>query len=261
MKKMPRVLACHTNQVAQNQMAKRLGSAGIHTDCAGDTRQAESRLAGSEYDAVLLDLFLADMDGITFAGTLNGAFPELPVVILSSWPDPAIAAPEASWPGWIDSYTRHVRLLFALRVAASHAGRQDSLTLWIGGQDDCPENSSTGLAQQTPLVRVHHPYQLEEAISANHFDLVIYSPDQDAGIARDIYHILLDSVMPVPLIIHPGPSADGIVGLVRQAVEAEIPLPHHRNWNTAHRPGQPGLSDWTEFKTSEGIEKWESLNH
>lgn len=253
MKNTTRVLACHTNRAILKRISHMLNRAGMRTDCADDTGLAECLMSDNDYDVVLLDLFLADTDGISFAHTLNQAFPELPVLIFSRWPDPEKPVSPAVWPGWVDTYSRHVRLLFALKVMTGHI-RQQQLILCIGEAHDCPVEISASLAQQASLVLARDPYELEEAISTNYFDLVIFSPDQDAGMARDNFRILMDSLMPLPVIIHPGPGAERVVELTRQAAELHVPLPRHKNCDTDHRPGPAVVSEFTDFKTSEGID-------
>ncbi len=254
MKNTIRVLACHSNKATLSHLTSLLNPAGIRTDCADDIGLAESLLIDNNYDAVLLDLFLADLDGISFADTLNEAFPDLPVLIFSSWPDPARPEMTAAWPIWNDSYTRHVRLIFALKVIASNVWNHRPCFLCIGSEDDCPEKISTSLARHASLVRARTPFELEEAISSNDFDLVIYSPDPDAVTAHDNYRILLDSVMPLQLVIHSRPGAGNIVDLVRQTVKMEIPLPGHKPGKASRRPVHPALDDLTDFKTSKGID-------
>lgn len=255
-----RILACHGNKTTLDQIGRSLCGAGMRTDCADDTGLAEALLTDNDYDAVLLDLFLADMDGISFANALNQAFPQLPVLVCSSWPDPAHPGMTATRPEWVDACTRHARLVLALKMMAGNAMSHRQQILCIGNRDDCPEDFGSHLARHASVFRVHNPYELEEAISTNNFDLVVYSPDRDAQTARDNYRILLDSLMPIPLVIHPGSGANCVIDLVRQVTEADIPLPRHAYLNTCDKPENPALFEMEEFQISKGIEQWESLN-
>lgn len=57
---------------------------------------------------------------------------------------------------------------------------------------------------------------------------MIRSPDRAAGTARDNGRILLDSLMPIALVIHPGPGRDRVVDRVSQMTEMDVPLPRHK---------------------------------
>ena len=79
-----RVLVVEDNQVLAGQLRAALAAAGFAVDAAADGVEAEF-LGGTEpYDAVVLDLGLPGMDGLTVLGRWRAAGRTMPVLILTA---------------------------------------------------------------------------------------------------------------------------------------------------------------------------------
>jgi len=64
---------------------------GFHVDCAADGIEAVLKLGVAEYDAIILDLMMPNLDGFTFLETLAENDPErLKKIIITSAASPAV---------------------------------------------------------------------------------------------------------------------------------------------------------------------------
>jgi two-component system OmpR family response regulator len=85
-----RVLVVEDNQVLAGQLRAALAAAGFAVDAAADGIEAEFLGETEPYDAVVLDLGLPGMDGLTVLGRWRGAGRTMPVLILTArgdWTD------------------------------------------------------------------------------------------------------------------------------------------------------------------------------
>lgn len=70
--------------VLGRQLAAAAGGAGYAVDCAGDGEQADQLVHSEQYDAVILDLGLPKIDGLTLLRRWREAGFALPVLILTA---------------------------------------------------------------------------------------------------------------------------------------------------------------------------------
>lgn len=79
-----RILLVEDDIPIQEFLKPALEEAGFPVDLAGDGKTAEQLSAAGNYDALILDLGLPDMDGIDLIGRLRAAGQQAPVLILSA---------------------------------------------------------------------------------------------------------------------------------------------------------------------------------
>ena len=79
-----RVLIVEDETVLAQQLAKALGEAGYAVDCAADGEQADFLTNTGQYDAVVLDLGLPKVDGLTLLRRWREAGIFAPVLILTA---------------------------------------------------------------------------------------------------------------------------------------------------------------------------------
>ncbi|KAA2284701.1 response regulator transcription factor [Arenimonas fontis] len=79
-----RVLLAEDDAELASRLAEALGEAGFAVDRAADGRDAEFRGQTEDYDAVVLDLGLPGMDGLSVLDTWRGNGRRMPVLVLTA---------------------------------------------------------------------------------------------------------------------------------------------------------------------------------
>ncbi len=99
-----RILVVEDEKRIPDFLSRGLESAGYAVDVAGDGATAIDMVHGAEYDLIILDLMLPDMDGLTVLQKIRNRKTSPPVLILSardaggrSREGPGTAAPTIIW--------------------------------------------------------------------------------------------------------------------------------------------------------------------
>src|SRR5437773_649222 len=79
-----RVLVVEDETRLSRQLARVLGDAGYAVDCAGDGERADFLAQTERYDAVVLDLGLPKVDGLTLLRRWRDAGLDMPVLVLTA---------------------------------------------------------------------------------------------------------------------------------------------------------------------------------
>jgi len=79
-----RILIVEDEAVLADQLAQALGQGGYAVDCAGDGDRADFLVRTESYDAVLLDLGLPRVDGLTLLRGWRDAGLDVPVLVLTA---------------------------------------------------------------------------------------------------------------------------------------------------------------------------------
>ncbi len=79
-----RILVVEDEKRIQDFLSRGLESAGYAVDVAGDGATATELIYSTEYDLVILDLMLPDVDGLTLLGKIRNRKVSPPVLILSA---------------------------------------------------------------------------------------------------------------------------------------------------------------------------------
>jgi CheY-like chemotaxis protein len=82
----PRILAVDDNPVSLKVLRHTLGRRGVQVDCAESARQALDAAAQRQYDLVLMDLQMPDVDGLTAAAELRAVpgYQTVPIIALTA---------------------------------------------------------------------------------------------------------------------------------------------------------------------------------
>ena len=83
----PRILLVDDEPKIRGFIARALTAAGYEIDCASGGEEALRRASLGEYDLIILDLIMPDMDGRSVLTTLIRERPEQPVLVLSCLDD------------------------------------------------------------------------------------------------------------------------------------------------------------------------------
>ncbi len=107
-----------------------LGLAGYKTELAGSGQLAIELLGKKPIDAVLMDVTMPDMDGLTALEKMRGQLPKLPVIMMSGHGtiDTAVKATQLGARDFLEKPIARDRLLVALRNALEHQAVVEELT-------------------------------------------------------------------------------------------------------------------------------------
>lgn len=64
-----------------------LSSSGHKCDTAGNGKEALDRLGQNQFDAVITDVVMPEMDGITLTREISQKYPDLPVMVMTGFSD------------------------------------------------------------------------------------------------------------------------------------------------------------------------------
>jgi len=79
-----KILVVEDNGTLAMRIATALKNAGMLPDIASTSRQVEQALAGTEYDAILLDLGLPDRDGLQLMQDLRSRESSIPILVTTA---------------------------------------------------------------------------------------------------------------------------------------------------------------------------------
>ncbi|WP_321937520.1 response regulator transcription factor [Paraburkholderia sp. J8-2] len=81
---MPRILAIEADTLEERSFTAALTSKGLTVDVATSGREGIAKVMAAEYDAIAVDRWLPDLDGVKVLTTLRGIGIETPVVMISA---------------------------------------------------------------------------------------------------------------------------------------------------------------------------------
>jgi len=129
-----RILVVEDEPTLQTQLVQALNAAGYATDAASNGVDAHHLGASEPYDAVLLDLGLPQMDGLTVLKQWRSAGIRMPVLILTardSWHE-KVAGIDAGADDYLGKPFHMEELLARLRALIRRAGGHASAELHCG---------------------------------------------------------------------------------------------------------------------------------
>src|SRR5216117_489135 len=130
-----RILIVEDDPVLSRQLADTLSRAGNAVDCAGDGEEGHFLGETEPYNAVVLDLGLPRMDGITVLKRWRAAGRTMPVLILTargSWPE-KVQGIDAGADDYLAKPFQMEELLARLRALIRRAHGHASTELTCGG--------------------------------------------------------------------------------------------------------------------------------
>ncbi len=132
----PHILIVDDDSRLRGLLRRFLGDSGFRISEAADTAEAESRLAGIEFDLIILDVMLPGEDGRQFATRLLGTGRQVPILMLTALgdADDRIAGLETGVDDYLTKPFEPKELLLRVRaVLRRGARRQVSHVLGFGG--------------------------------------------------------------------------------------------------------------------------------
>jgi two-component system OmpR family response regulator len=129
-----RVLVVEDEAALARQLAQALGAAGYAVDCASDGVRADFLGATERYDAVVLDLGLPGMDGLTLLRRWRESGVTAPVLVLTargSWHEKVVAI-DSGADDYVTKPFQLEEVLARLRALLRRAGGQAAPALRCG---------------------------------------------------------------------------------------------------------------------------------
>lgn len=183
-----RVLVVEDEALLSKQLARALGDAGYAVDRAGDGERADFLARTEHYDAVLLDLGLPKVDGLTLLRGWREAGVAVPVLVLTargSWHE-KVQGIDGGADDYVAKPFRMEEVLARLRALIRRASRQITPELRCGGVALDPRNAKVTVAG-VPVKLSSHEYRVLSYLM-HHRDRVV----SQAELTEHIYSRDLD---------------------------------------------------------------------
>ncbi len=165
-----RLLLCSTDAQKLSPLQQRLSANGVRVDTAIHAERARELLWDTHYDGVVVDLLLADRDGISFAMELREQHPWVPIIVISSTPRSSLAPGE---PTWLQLSAEHARLIFALKQAGQRSAGRAPNILHIEDDDSLAGLVHNTIGRQTHLFRARSAQEAKIAMALRTYDLAL----------------------------------------------------------------------------------------
>ena len=82
----PRVLIVDDDELVLRSLSRALSVAGMNVTAISDPCQAMSAVTADTFDAVLCDIRMPQMSGLTLAQYVRSAYPDLPIMLMTGNP-------------------------------------------------------------------------------------------------------------------------------------------------------------------------------
>jgi len=165
-----RLLLCSTDMQKLAPLQQRLNAAGVEVDSAIHAGAARELLWNRHYDGVVIDLLLADRDGISFAMELRQEHPWVSMLVISSTEQRLRAD---SGPSWLQRSADYARLIFALKQAGQRSAGRAPNILHVEDDDSLAELVQNTIGRQTRLFRARSAQEAKIAMALRQYDLAL----------------------------------------------------------------------------------------
>ena len=156
-----RILVVEDETLLSQQLARALADAGYAVDCAADGERADFLGQTERYDAVILDLGLPKIDGLTVLRRWRDAGFAMPVIVLTargSWHE-KVQGIDSGADDYVAKPFRVEELLARLRALIRRATGQVTPALRSGGVSLDPRLSKVTL-DGTPVKLTSHEFRV-----------------------------------------------------------------------------------------------------
>lgn len=164
------LLLCSTDEQKLAPLQQRLGAAGVDVDGAIHADSARKLLWNRHYDGVVVDLLLADRDGISFAMELRQEHPWVPIMVISTTEQ---RVPTDTGPSWLSRSAEYARLIFALKQAGQRSAGRAPNILHVEDDDGLAALVQNTIGRQTHLFRARSAQEAKIAMALRSYDLAL----------------------------------------------------------------------------------------
>jgi DNA-binding response OmpR family regulator len=221
-----RILLCEDNPEAAIVLFDRLREEGFLADVALTANEAVTRVAGTSYAAILVDLQLPEGDGISLIKQLR-AQPQIYntlLVVLSADLKPSHDAAQPSTVlnilDWLDKPIDIARLIRVLNRPIIHNGGTRPRILHVDSDVELLRIVADVLGAKAEVMSVDSIDEARRALASNRFDVAVLDVATAAGSGFELLHELRDDEGDdIPLIMFSPPGANPVIAAqVRSAL-------------------------------------------
>jgi len=215
-----RLLICEDDADAGSTIQSILTAHGYASDLVTTARDGIAHARSQRYGAVLLDLTLADADGVDVIRALRAdkSTRQLPVIIISG------ALPQSeidtdSYSGWLQKPIDPPRLMQLIRRAIRRSGQRKAIILHVDDDDDTRELFAAALAGRGLLLNASSLGDARTILAARRPDAVVLDIGLPDGSGEDLLSEIKQGGQPLPVILY---SAQEIDVAARRMADAAL---------------------------------------
>ena len=202
----PAVLLCEDDPDVARAVATVLEAAGMRVSAVPSVRQAKVALDQARYDIALVDLHLADADGLELVSDLRtqNATRALPVIIMTARARTSADADRfgtLQLADWLQKPIDPSRLLDAIHNVLLELRGRRARILHVEDDESLTELVEELLSDEAEVVRAHSLAQARARVEAERFDLVILDAALGDGSGLDLLPVLHQAGSEAPPVI------------------------------------------------------------
>jgi PAS domain S-box-containing protein len=202
----PAVLLCEDDPDLARAVADVLESAGMRVSAVSSVHQAKVAVSQSRYDIALVDLHLADADGLELVSDLrtHDATRALPVIVMTAKPRTSADAERLGTlqlADWLQKPIDPSRLLDAIHNVLLELRDRRARILHVEDDESLTQLVEELLSDEAEVIRAHSLAQARAHIEAERFDLVILDAALGDGSGLDLLPVLHEAGNAAPPII------------------------------------------------------------
>jgi len=202
----PAVLLCEDDPDLARAVADVLESAGMRVSAVPSVRQAKVAVTQSRYDIALVDLHLADADGLELVSDLrtHDATRALPVIVMTAKPRTSADADRLGTlqlADWLQKPIDPSRLLDAIHNVLLELRDRRARILHVEDDESLTQLVEELLSDEAEVIRAHSLAQARAHIETERFDLVILDAALGDGSGLELLPVLHQAGSEAPPII------------------------------------------------------------
>jgi PAS domain S-box-containing protein len=202
----PAVLLCEDDPDVARAVATVLEAAGMRVAAVPSVRQAKIALDQARYDIALVDLHLADADGLELVSDLRSqnATRALPVIIMTARAQTSADADRLGTlqlADWLQKPIDPSRLLDAIHNVLLELRGRRARILHVEDDESLTELVEELLSDEAEVVRAHSLAQARAHVEKERFDLVILDAALGDGSGLDLLPMLHQAGSEAPPVI------------------------------------------------------------
>jgi hypothetical protein len=172
-----RILLCSSDFTKLKPLSDQIERQGFRPLCATHADMARKLLVDAPVCAVILDLLLADSDGVSLGLELRKTCPWLPVLVLTTETNPAAQTANDS-PAWVSRVSAQARLIFALKQACRAWEGVPPRILHLEENDESAALLRGTLEDRASLFRARSIPEARIAMAVRDYDIAIVDTAQ-----------------------------------------------------------------------------------
>jgi len=204
-----RLLICEDDADAGYTIQSILTAHGYASDLVTSVRDSIAHARSQRYNAVLLDLTLADSDGIEVMRALRASKEtrHVPIIIISGTP-PQPEIDSDGYYGWLQKPFDPPRLVQLVQQSIRRAGQRKAVILHVDDDSDTRELFSAALAGRGLLLNAASLAAARTILAARRPDAIVLDLGLPDGSGHDLLCEIKKDSKPLPVILYSAQEVD-----------------------------------------------------